>query len=218
MPEPVKATLEVEKPIFERPERLYGFTDMIKLFDRDGTQHSYLVTVNSTPQGQPVEVILTAGRAGNETNADSEALGRVVSIALQYGVPVEALVHTLRGINGGLYGTYNESLVTSKADLIAVALESLGPAQVGEGLPLDTRSLRRPEGDRPPGEQGPQALCPEGDRPLGVRASASPEGDRPPVSASTTPGMEVCPSCKTRALVREEGCRKCQACGWSKCG
>ncbi|MCH1927733.1 hypothetical protein L6232_23345, partial [Shewanella sp. C31] len=51
--------------------------------------------------------------------------GRVVSIALQYGVPPEAIVCTLRGINGGLYGTYQGRLVSSKADLIAVALETI---------------------------------------------------------------------------------------------
>ena len=58
--------------------------------------------------------------------ADSEALGRLVSIALQYGVPAEAIVKTLRGINGGMYGSYQGRMVASKADLIAVALETAG--------------------------------------------------------------------------------------------
>ncbi|MFX7589852.1 hypothetical protein ABTJ68_19465, partial [Acinetobacter baumannii] len=70
--------------------------------------------------------------AGDEANADSEALGRVVSIALQYGVPPEAIVRTLRGINGGLYGTYQGRLVSSKADLIAVALETIPEVLKGE--------------------------------------------------------------------------------------
>ncbi len=32
------------------------------------------------------------------------------------------------------------------------------------------------------------------------------------------PGAEKCPVCGEKALVREEGCWKCQVCGYSKCG
>ena len=111
-------------PTHERPTRLWGHTDAVRLAgSSDGAAQSYLVTVNYEPGGRPIEVILTTGKAGDEANADSEALGRVVSIALQHGVPPEAIARTLRGINGGLYGSYRKRFVTSKADLIAVALE-----------------------------------------------------------------------------------------------
>lgn len=113
----------IPAPIHRRPLRLSGFTDMIKFHDSEGHGSSYMVTVNSAPQDGPIEIILTTGKAGNEANADAEALGRVVSIALQYGVPIDKLIHTLRGINGGIYGTYAHRTITSKADLIAVALE-----------------------------------------------------------------------------------------------
>lgn len=118
-------------PIFSRSGRLVGYTDMVKLNAVDGSRRSFLVTVNL--QGEhPVEVILTSGKAGDEANADSEALGRVLSIALQYGVPPEALVKTMRGINGGLYGNYQGRFVTSKADLIAVALETVSAVNIKE--------------------------------------------------------------------------------------
>ena len=168
------------KPVYERPSRLMGFTDMVKLFAPDGSKRSFLVTVN-TLEGRPIEVILTSGKAGDEANADSEALGRVVSIALQYGVPPEAIVRTLRGINGGLYGTYQGRLVSSKADLIAVALETV--PQMASGAPEDLSSAPVLSG-------GGIALA----------------------------GAAPCPSCGEKALVREEGCWKCQACGYAKCG
>src|SRR5690606_8735054 len=119
-------------------------------------------TVNQDEDGLPREVFIISGKAGDEANADSEALGRVVSIALQYGVPAEAIVKTLRGINGGMYGTYQGRLVASKADIIGVALETTGvknAAKDGKG----------------------------------------------------------CPDCGT-PLQFEEGCEKCLACGYSKCG
>ena len=131
--------------------------------------------------------MVISGRAGDEANADSEALGRVVSIALQHGVPASALIHTLRGINGGLYGSYNGRLVGSKADLIAVALDTFQKE-------LDAAALRPLAGGS-------------------IDAPAEAHG----VSVK---GMqrEKCPVCEAKAVIREEGCLKCQACGYSKCG
>ncbi|SDE40765.1 ribonucleoside-diphosphate reductase alpha chain [Thermus arciformis] len=170
------------EPPYERPGRLLGFTDMVKLMTPEGQKRSFLVTVNVL-EGKPIEVILTSGKAGDEANADSEALGRVVSIALQYGVPPEAIVRTLRGINGGLYGTYQGRLVSSKADLIAVALETI-PGEL--------------KGQKPLAEEAPLPALSGGGLAL--------------------PGASSCPVCGEKALVREEGCWKCQVCGYSKCG
>ena len=149
------------EPLFDRPTRLMGFSDAVKLTLPNGEKRGFYVTVNKQ-DGLPVEVFITSGKAGDEANADSEALGRVVSIALQYGVPAEALVKTLRGINGGMYGSYQGRLVASRADLIAVALETAGaenPLQKNRG----------------------------------------------------------CPDCGA-PLRFEEGCMKCESCGYSKCG
>ncbi len=119
--------------------------------------------------GHPIEVIITSGKAGDEANADSEALGRVVSIALQHGVPPEAIVKTLRGINGGLYGNYHKRFVASKADLIAVALESI--PQFPEGV--EEAGAATPAAQQPrvkvsvtPGNS--VAVCPECGAPLKI--------------------------------------------------
>ncbi|MFA5551696.1 MAG: adenosylcobalamin-dependent ribonucleoside-diphosphate reductase, partial [Trueperaceae bacterium] len=149
------------EPLFERPIRLSGFTDSVKLMLPTGEKRGFFVTVNKQDD-LPTEVFIVSGKAGDEANADSEALGRVVSIALQYGVPAEALIKTLRGINGGMYGTYHGRLVASKADLLAVALETAGAENV----------LNKGRG---------------------------------------------CPDCGA-PLRFEEGCQKCESCGYSKCG
>jgi len=149
------------EPLFERPIRLSGFTDSVKLMLPTGEKRGFFVTVNKQDD-LPTEVFIVSGKAGDEANADSEALGRVVSIALQYGVPAEALIKTLRGINGGMYGTYHGRLVASKADLLAVALETAGVENV----------LNKNRG---------------------------------------------CPDCGA-PLRFEEGCQKCESCGYSKCG
>lgn len=173
-PAPAKADTpasgsEPGRPVHDRPARLFGFTDMVKLTSSEGSRHSYLVTVNMAG-GHPIEVIITSGKAGDEANADSEALGRVVSIALQYGVPPEAIVKTLRGINGGLYGNYHKRFVASKADLIAVALESIPRFPEGS----EDANAATPVAQKPPKVQvsaGPgnsASACPECGAPLKV--------------------------------------------------
>jgi ribonucleoside-diphosphate reductase alpha chain len=50
-------------------------------------------------EGKPVEIILNLGKSGQILNTLSEALGRVVSIALQNGVPIEEIIKTMKNIN-----------------------------------------------------------------------------------------------------------------------
>jgi len=127
------------EPLFDRPGRLTGFTDSVKLTTSSGERRSFYITLNKQDD-LPTEVFIQSGKGGEEIMADSEALGRLVSIALQYGVPAGAIIKTLRGINGGMYGTYQGRMVASKADLIAVALETAGVEN-----PLEANN-RCPEG------------------------------------------------------------------------
>ncbi|MGK0619493.1 adenosylcobalamin-dependent ribonucleoside-diphosphate reductase [Meiothermus cerbereus] len=192
------------RPIFERTGRLVGYTDMVKLTAADGTRRGFLVTVNM--QGEhPVEVILTSGKAGDEANADSEALGRIISKALQYGVPVAELVKTLRGINGGLYGSYQGRFVTSKADLIAVALETTSKIQIAEA---ERKAAQMPADEA----MVPQAM----QRAMTAPIQKISVQTQSPVGGKT--GLGKCPECGDDNLVREEGCTKCYSCGYSKCG
>ncbi|MDV6375654.1 adenosylcobalamin-dependent ribonucleoside-diphosphate reductase [Deinococcus arenicola] len=187
------------RPQYERPARLAGITDMVKLTDpTSGHRRSFLVTVNHL-NSKPVEVMVISGRAGDEANADSEALGRVVSIALQHGVPAQALIKTLRGINGGLYGSYNGRLVGSKADLIAVALETF---QKDMNAQMEAQMAAQAEAASLP--------------PLAGGSGVSVAGIN--VESMDGASRERCPVCEERAVIREEGCLKCQACGYSKCG
>lgn len=216
VPSSAPASLEASRgtgPIFERTGRLVGYTDMVKLTNSDGTRRGFLVTVNM--QGEhPVEVILTSGKAGDEANADSEALGRIISKALQYGVPVSELVKTLRGINGGLYGSYQGRFVTSKADLIAVALETTSKIQIAEGERKASQTL-------PEDSIVPQAMQRAMTAPIQQIQPAKGRGKTGDAGQHLLPhktGLGRCPECGNENLVREEGCVKCYSCGYSKCG
>ena len=87
-----------ENPKFSvagRPRLLNGFTNKLNT-----GQGSLYVTINVDESSSPVEVFANIGKSGGDTAALSEAIGRLISIALQKGVRVEELSHTLIGITG----------------------------------------------------------------------------------------------------------------------
>ena len=209
---------------FKRPERLIGSTDSVKVAklcpDGKMENQSYLVTVNRSaiqgvgfPEG-PVEVVLTAGKAGDETNADAEAMGRLTSLALQYGVPAKEIIRTLRGINGGLMGRYAKRGITSKADLIAVGLErALEDGELWQSIATEKEEpvagLFAPDRDfvhnivREP-------------VPLPTSPVFRPSLVAPTLTRSSGPKHQ-CGDCGGE-MIRRDGCLMCMTCGNSRCG
>jgi ribonucleoside-diphosphate reductase alpha chain len=78
---------------FKRPNRMNSDTFTVE------TGNGKMYVTISDDDGHPLEVFLFLGKSGQILNTFSEALGRVLSLALQNGVPVGALTKTLRGIN-----------------------------------------------------------------------------------------------------------------------
>jgi ribonucleoside-diphosphate reductase alpha chain len=101
----------------ERPETLEGFTTKVKT----GLGQLY-VTVTEL-DGEPFEVFATIGKSGRSTTAKTEAIGRLVSLALRAGVKVEQIVEQLKGIGGEHPVFQNGGLVLSIPDGIARVLE-----------------------------------------------------------------------------------------------
>jgi ribonucleoside-diphosphate reductase alpha chain len=100
----------------ERPVRLEGFTEKV----RTGYGNLY-VTVN-VRDGLPFEVFAHIGKSGYTTMADTEAICRLVSLALRSQVPVEQVIRQLRGIGGASQVYSNGSRISSIPDAIAQVL------------------------------------------------------------------------------------------------
>jgi ribonucleoside-diphosphate reductase alpha chain len=101
----------------DRPETLEGFTTKVK------TGYGALYVTVTELEGRPFEVFATIGKSGRSTTAKTEAIGRLVSLALRSGVKTEEIVKQLKGI-GGEYPVFQEGgLVLSIPDAIARVLE-----------------------------------------------------------------------------------------------
>jgi len=100
-----------------RPETLEGFTTKIAT----GMGNLY-VTVTEY-RGEPFEVFAIIGKSGRSTTAKTEAIGRLVSLALRSGVKVEKIVNQLKGIGGEHPVFQKDGLVLSIPDAISRVFE-----------------------------------------------------------------------------------------------
>jgi ribonucleoside-diphosphate reductase alpha chain len=103
--------------VLERPETLFGFTTKMK------TGYGQLYVTVTEFEGRPFEVFATIGKSGRSTTAKTEAIGRLVSLALRAGVTVDKIVDQLKGIGGEHPIFQDGGLVLSIPDAIARVLE-----------------------------------------------------------------------------------------------
>jgi len=99
-----------------RPGVLPGITEKIK------TGYGNLYVTINTSDGHPFEVFAHIGKSGYTTMADTEAICRLISLALRSGVPVEQVIKQLRGIGGASPIFSGGSKVSSIPDAIAQVL------------------------------------------------------------------------------------------------
>ncbi len=74
-------------------------------------------------EGRPFEVFATIGKSGKSTTAKTEAIGRLVSLALRSGIRVEKVVDQLKGICGEHPVFQEGGMVLSIPDAISRILE-----------------------------------------------------------------------------------------------
>ncbi|TET95105.1 MAG: vitamin B12-dependent ribonucleotide reductase [Candidatus Zixiibacteriota bacterium] len=100
----------------QRPVLLSGITEKIKT----GYGNLY-VTVN-TKDGRPFEVFAHIGKSGYTTMADTEAICRLISLALRSNVRVDNVIRQLRGIGGSSQVFSGGAKIFSIPDAIAQVL------------------------------------------------------------------------------------------------
>ena len=161
------------------------------------------VTVNHNGDGQPFEVFIQTSKAGSDTAAVSEAIGRLVSYVLRLASPVsprdrlKEIVSQLSGIGGGRPLGFGPMRVLSLPDGVAQVLADF----------LD-RSAEETDAAHRNGHNGHDSHA--NGAPLAQAHAAQALLPAPIVG-------DLCPDCGTPALVNEEGCRKCNSCGYSEC-
>lgn len=165
-----------------RPKLARGAT-----IKKDSPLGSIYVTINNDNDDDPLEVFVTAGKAGSDVTSMADALGRLASLVLRVASPVtpherlQEIITQLKGIGGARSTGFGPNRVRSLPDAIAQALEECY-APADEPTPFEV-------GD---GHVQIQLALPT------VRA-------------------DLCPQCGEASFVHEEGCMHCNSCGFSQC-
>jgi ribonucleoside-diphosphate reductase alpha chain len=141
-------------------------------------------------EGEPFEVFAIIGRAGSDVMAFTEAIGRLLSLALRCGIPVRLLAEQLRGIGGSRSAGFGPDRVRSVPDAI--------------GKLLQDHYVNRKDSADANSNGHSDALAPA--------SYADLEAHTEPLVVG-----ELCPDCQNATLMNEEGCRKCHTCGYAEC-
>ncbi len=173
----------------QRPAVLKGRT--MKMISPLGDLY---VTINEDESGRPFEVFCTLGKAGGAAMADSEAIGRLISLSFRSGIPITAVRDQLRGISCDRAVGVGPNKVLSAPDAIAQALEYYLQEKAGiqEELPIGT--------------------------PVKTGGAVVPLVTRTRYVDPSEAALGSCPACSASQLAYEEGCKKCYVCGFSECG
>ncbi len=137
--------------------------------------------------GYPYETIIN--NRGGGCSAMSEALGLMISLGLRWNVPATDIVRTLKSVECPVAMKNPKSAGRSCANIIGKVLEEHTTFEFGEKEAILCRELA------------------EEDNGLTMDSLPSKESAHDPPR---------CPECG-EVIAMEEGCRKCPACGWSRC-
>jgi len=173
-----------------RPDTLIGVTKEIKT-----SCGKLYVTINRDEKGI-FEVFNQMGKAGGCAASQSEAIGRLASLALRSGVKPEMIVKQLKGISCHLpsWGG-NGGKILSCADAVSKAIEWY----------LENFDAMFP------GVPKPAATA------AATPAAATPAAKKPPLpDGEEEIARGACPDCGSQ-VERQEGCLKCRSCGFSEC-
>jgi ribonucleoside-diphosphate reductase alpha chain len=102
-----------------RPKTLTGHTTSINT-----PLGNLFVTVN-TVEGKPFELFAQIGKAGSDVIAFTEAIARLISLALRCGVAVDEIVTQLVGIGGARSVGFGPNRIMSVPDAIGRAIKEL---------------------------------------------------------------------------------------------
>lgn len=162
------------------------------------------VHITEDDLGQPFEVFINLGKAGGSAMADAEAMGRLVSLALRSGIPIQQVHRQLRGISSDRAVGLGPNKVLSVPDAIGLALEDWMRTKNG----VQQELLTTAETLAAPSAPSAKAL------PVATVSGAQMQFEA--VSGGDA-FIGTCPDCGSQ-LEFAEGCVKCHVCGFSECG
>ena len=189
----------------KRPEVIKGTTRLLKT----GCGRLY-VTINEDEGGHLFELFTSMGKAGGCASSQSEALGRLISLALRSNIDPQEIVKQLKGVRCHQPAWENGGHIFSCSDAIAKAIEKYRMAE------RDGNGGKGAESPSDIGAEGPSEQAKGSDKadaPAHIGAFDSAAGSE---KVAIEKLMGACPECGG-TVEHEEGCVICRSCGFTEC-
>jgi ribonucleoside-diphosphate reductase alpha chain len=194
---------KVAQPTRRRlPDTRRAITHHFTIRSQDGSTHDGYITVGMYEDGSPGEIFVTVAKEGSTTSGLMDAFATAISIALQYGVPLEALVKKFSHMRFEPSGVTTNPEVRVAKSLVDYIFRWLASQfldqQAQEQLGVMTPAVR---------EKLARALT--GEEHTETRATASSKPRMTYISQADAPS---CPDCG-QIMVRNGSCYRCHNCG-----
>ena len=177
-----------------RPNTTVGSTRRIRT--GEGTLY---ITINEDENGL-CEIFTTIGKAGGNAAAQSEAISRLISLALRSGIDPNAIIKQLKGISGPNPTWEDGRLILSTPDAIGKALDDY----LSENQQPNSNNVKSAEDDELRRNTITMATSEEANK------------NQNNVTDFTFKNITTCPDCGS-SVMHEGGCVTCPGCGFSKC-
>jgi ribonucleoside-diphosphate reductase alpha chain len=221
--EPEVASNYAEKQ--RRPDVLRGVTQRIET----GYGKVYVTINEDAEHEQPFELFANTGMSGGFTGSFTEALAKSISVALRSGVDPREVANKLSGIRSPKVAWDKGEQINSIPDAIGVAMRRYLDDEIDRPYPKQQNlsevgseeSGRASEVSEPETDGGAAAID-AGTEETGVAGngaekragSGADSGTMDLINSGESP---ECPECGALSVYYSEGCKTCEACGWSEC-
>ncbi len=184
--------------------------------------HEGYITVGLFEDGMPGEIFLVMAKEGSTISGFADAFAQAISYALQYGVPLQALVDKFSHVRfepSGMTKNADVRFAKSIVDYIFrwMASKFLSPeAQFAAGVNNRDEAMA-PKADSPFGSAQGRGVVPAPKAAPAATAQVSPTGAIVPAGTqfAAMQNQEDAPPCTTcgSIMVRSGSCYKCSNCG-----
>jgi len=167
--------------------------------------HKMFLTVGLYDDGKPGELFIIMNQQGSFAAGMADSFAKMVSIGLQYGVPIETIVSQLRHMRFQPMGFTGDSDITNASSISDFIAQWFERMFIGDGL----KAMRLPfdDNDKSDSKTSPKIIN-------------NPKEDD--LDQHPTPNLfsenlgfsgEMCPECGMAAMVQNGKCLKCINCG-----
>jgi ribonucleoside-diphosphate reductase alpha chain len=196
-----------------RPDVLHGVTQRI-----DTGYGKLYVNINEDPEAErPFELFANIGNSGGFTASFTEALAKTISTALRAGVDPSEIAEELQGIRSPKVAWDKGEQIQSIPDAIGTAMRRYLEGDVERAYPQQ-QTLEETAEEADAEQPG------NGHAPSNGHGTAGPKTEGAEVDTDTDQQALIdagespeCPECGSLSLYYSEGCKTCEACGWSEC-